>query len=115
MSPETVDDRANKQGLLTIEVLRERGDTILVVHGDVDMATAPALWESVEEVLPDSERVIVDLRDVDFLDSSGLSVFVRARRRLCETGGALLLRSANANVRRVLDLTGLSQMLTIES
>jgi anti-sigma B factor antagonist len=115
MSPETVDDRMTEHDLVTIEVLRERGDTILAVRGDVDMATAPFLWERVEQVLPDSERVIVDLRDVDFLDSSGLSVFVRAHRRLCHAGGALVLRSPNPRVRQVLDLTGLDQVLTIES
>jgi stage II sporulation protein AA (anti-sigma F factor antagonist) len=115
MSPETVDDRLSDHELMTIEAFREGGDTILLVRGDVDMATAPSLWESVKQVLPGSERVIVDLRDVGFLDSSGLSVFVRAHRRLCHAGGALVLRSPNPNVRRVLDLTGLGQVLTIES
>jgi anti-anti-sigma factor len=114
MSSETVDERRSQHELVTIEALRERGDTILVVRGDVDMATASFLWESVEQVLPDSERVIVDLREVGFLDSSGLSVFVRAHRRLCHAGGALALRSPNPRVRRVLDLTGLGQVLTIE-
>jgi anti-anti-sigma factor len=111
---ETIDDRMREHDLVTISALRERGDTILVVRGDVDMATASFLWESVEHVLPDSERVIVDLSDVDFLDSSGLSVFVRAHRRLREAGGALVLRSPNPGVRRVLELTGLAQVLTIE-
>ena len=114
MWPETVDGGWGEHELMTIEVFRERGDTILLVRGDVDMATAPRLWESVEQVLPGSERVIVDLREVDFLDSSGLSVFVRAQRRLCHAGGALVLRSPNSKVRRVLDLTGLAQVLTIE-
>jgi anti-anti-sigma factor len=114
MSPEAIDDRMSEHELVTIAALRERGDTILVVRGDVDLATASLLWESVEQVLSDSERLIVDLRDVGFLDSSGLSVFVRAHRRLREAGGALVLRSPNPRVRRVLELTGLAQVLTIE-
>jgi anti-anti-sigma factor len=111
---ETLNDRMSEHELVTIAALRERGDTILAVRGDVDLATASFLWESVEQVLSDSERLIVDLRDVDFLDSTGLSVFVRAHRRLREAGGALVLRSPSPRVRRVLDLTGLAQVLTIE-
>jgi anti-anti-sigma factor len=115
MAPEIIDDRMGEHELVTIAAFRESGDTILVVRGDVDMATASVLWESVEQVLSNSERVIVDLSDVDFLDSSGLSVFVRAHRRLREAGGALVLRSPNPRVRRVVEITGLGQVLTIES
>lgn len=68
------------------------GAVVLSVHGDVDMLTAPRINEAVLEVLPrDHARVIVDLSDVDFLASAGMTALVTAQRQLGPTAQFLVV------------------------
>ncbi len=74
--------------------------------GDIDASTAPELAEAFSGALPASGVVVVDIADVTFIDSSGLRVFVDLNARM---GSEMVtLRSAPRNVRRLLELTGLS-------
>jgi anti-sigma B factor antagonist len=59
--------------------------------------------------------VVVDLSAVSFLDSSGISALIRARRRVGEVGGTLRLRNPQPKVRRVLQITGVEQAFVIET
>ncbi len=83
---------------------------VLTVSGELDLATAPALRECLGEVIDGGVRhVVVDLRQVGFLDSIGLGVLVGAYRRLHhgEPVGSLRLVCTNERVVRVFELTGL--------
>ena len=89
------------------------GDTAtLAVTGDVDIVSAPSLREQLLRI--DARNVVVDLAGVTFIDSSGLGVLVAALKRAREAGGELTLRSPSRPTRKVLDITGLSQLVTIE-
>jgi anti-sigma B factor antagonist len=86
----------------------------LAVRGEVDMATAPALEAALEEAIRDSAgAVLVDLSGVEFLDSSGLQVLMRARARLGTEDRALALVCPFGPVRRVFELAGLSDVFTL--
>lgn len=86
----------------------------LAVRGEVDMATAPALEAALEEAIRDSEgALVVDLSGVEFLDSSGLQVLMRARARLGTEDRALALVCPFGPVRRVFELAGLSDVFTL--
>jgi anti-sigma B factor antagonist len=93
---------------LEIGVERRDGATVVSVGGEVDMATAPQLCACLREL---SGPVIVDLSRVNFLDSSGMAVLVGARARADRTGGELRLRTPTEHVRRILELTGLSEWI----
>jgi stage II sporulation protein AA (anti-sigma F factor antagonist) len=58
--------------------------------------------------------VVLDLTALEFLDSTGLGVLIRANRDLREAGGALRVRSPQPQVRRVLDITGAGEWLSVE-
>ncbi|HET9773141.1 MAG TPA: STAS domain-containing protein [Acidimicrobiia bacterium] len=96
------------------EVVREAGEVVVFVRGELDMASAPALWEVLAGEIPGTKRLVVDLKDTTFIDSSGLSIFVRALRRLRYDGGDLVLRSLRPSVHEVFRITGLDQVLTVE-
>jgi anti-sigma B factor antagonist len=87
--------------------VRPDGETRVVVEvaGEVDMATAPQLGE----VLGAHTGVdlVVDLSGVPFLDSSGLSVLVKARADLTGSGRTLRVTGEQDNVRMILEVTGL--------
>jgi anti-sigma B factor antagonist len=88
---------------------------ILAVSGDIDMATAPALQEELSGLVGDGHRAIaVDLGAVDFMDSTGLRVLVATVRALPD-GGRFGIVGARPNVRKVLDLTAMHEIMIISS
>jgi anti-sigma B factor antagonist len=83
---------------------------VLALSGEIDLAAGPAVRESLNELIGGGARhVVVDLRQVDFLDSIGLGVLVGAYRRLRdrEPAGSLRLVCTNERVIGVFAITGL--------
>lgn len=91
------------------------GSTIVVrVTGELDAATASEVEDAIRQTSADStERVVVDFTDLEFIDSSGLSVLVAAHKRLGTVGASLELRGAQPSVARVFAIAGLDKVLTI--
>jgi anti-anti-sigma factor len=92
---------------LTIRV--DQGDPIaIVVAGDIDIETNHALRRAVAEVLtPEPARLVVDLQQVGFMDSSGLAVLLELHQKL----DRLELRNPSPAVRMTIMATGLKQLL----
>jgi anti-sigma B factor antagonist len=90
-------------------VVREEGDwTVLVVSGEVDIATAPNLREKLHSLLADGRlHVIIDLDEVTFLDSTALGVLVGVLKRARTEGGELRLVCNQPRVRKVFEITRL--------
>jgi len=92
----------------------ERGDVVVIsVGGEVDAHTAPAVREAVDDRIRPGARVVVDLSDVTFLDSTGLGVLVTSLKRLREVDGSLDLVVASPRVLKVFTLTGLDVVIPI--
>ncbi|HXW80680.1 MAG TPA: STAS domain-containing protein [Acidimicrobiales bacterium] len=88
-------------------------DDVLVVQlsGEVDVSNVDALHNKISQVLRANTRCIVfDLRALEFIDSSGLSMLVT----LANEVGSARLRSPSRVVRRIVDLTGLGELLPTE-
>lgn len=87
---------------------------IVAVSGELDLAAASSLEEELDRALGSGSPVIViDLKELDFIDSTGLSVLVRAHQRAQEGGLELGLVNPGAQVERLLSLTGLASRLTL--
>jgi anti-sigma B factor antagonist len=89
-------------------------DERAVVHvdGEVDLATCSRLRDVLAELIDHGVyHLIVDLERVSFLDSSGMGVLVTALRRVRERDGSLRLTAPSPQVRRVLELTGITKLL----
>jgi anti-anti-sigma factor len=101
---------------LSLDVDRSDEDAPrLVVGGEIDLATAPALEEAAGALLDELPRALVlDFGGVPFCDSSGVGVLVRLYNRTTVTGCRLTLRSPTKNVRVVLEMTSLTRILRIE-
>jgi anti-sigma B factor antagonist len=90
------------------------GDAVKVV-GDLDMETAPLLTEilaTLAERAP-SARLVVDLSEVEFVDSQGLRALIHASTRV--PGEHLVLRQPSQQVRRLLELTGLEDLFAVDA
>lgn len=90
------------------------GHTVVEVHGEVDVYTAPVLRERLVELVDGGVRsVVVDLGRVDFLDSTGLGVLVGAQKRLRTVGGTLSLVCAKEPLLKIFRITALDQVFPL--
>jgi anti-sigma B factor antagonist len=100
---------------LRIEVANTTSPTTVVLSGEIDLTSSQRLREVLLSVANGGEhRLIVDLGKVTFMDSTGLSALVAARKRFRSIDGEIVLRSPSAGVLRVLEITGLARVFTIE-
>ncbi|MEU1212968.1 STAS domain-containing protein [Streptomyces sp. NPDC005791] len=79
---------------------------VATVTGELDVATAPAVYHQATEAIAHCPLVILDLSGVTFCDSSGFNALLRLRRRAQETGTDLALAAAPAQVVQLLTLSG---------
>jgi anti-sigma B factor antagonist len=99
---------------LTIETRDGAGDVLLAVSGEVDMATASELEGALGRALArEGDRLIVDLRGVNFLDSTGLALLLRHGRGAATAGRDLIGVKGPPQVHQVFELTGLDGLLTM--
>jgi len=90
----------------------DHGEATVTVRGELDLSTAPALSRSLAEVLDQHpQRVVVDMGDLAFIDSTGLTLLVRTSNALKQHAGALWLTHPRPGVRKVLELVGLDGLL----
>jgi anti-sigma B factor antagonist len=78
------------------------------VQGELDLAVAPELEEAIERAA-DYDQVVISLERCEFIDSTGIAVIVRAHQARKNDGRRLAVCAPDGQVRRVFDLTGLSE------
>jgi anti-sigma B factor antagonist len=93
------------------------GRAVVVVRGELDLATAPELDAVVTERLDAGQDVVVDLRELAFMDSTGLRVLVAAHTRVAGADGGpsfLVVRPLpGAAIQRILAIAGVESVLDL--
>lgn len=102
--------------LFQIDVSSAEGDVkVVALRGELDFDGAPAFARALEELRADGEReVIVDLSELTFIDSSGISVLVGAARAATAEQGTLVVAAPTPHVQRVFDIVSLSELVAVE-
>ncbi len=91
------------------------GREVVAVRGEIDVATSPALRDELYATIDRGARVlVVDLSQLAFIDSSGLGVLVATLKHIKERDGELVLRGLDHPALRVFEITGLTELFTIE-
>ena len=99
---------------MTLATRRESGCAVVEVAGEVDVYSAPALEDCISRAIDDGGAdLIVDMSRVEFLDSTGLGVLVKALKRTRESGGSLRLVATDERVIKVFRITGLDAVIPI--
>lgn len=98
-------------GTLTVRVEADAGARTLALAGELDMANASTLSGELERAEGEGAgSIVVDLRELEFIDSTGIAILVAAHHRLNgETVRIRLVRSASTEVQRVMGITGLDR------
>jgi anti-anti-sigma factor len=91
------------------------GEPAVVVEGEIDLRAAGPFWDVVSAALATRPpRLVIDLADTTFMDSSGLEVLLRAHVALGRLPEAVVLRAPPPTVRRVLDLAGIESLFSYD-
>jgi anti-sigma B factor antagonist len=99
---------------LGLEVTTIGSHVVVQVSGEIDISSAPRLREAIVGVLAEGRtQIAVDLREVDFLDSTGLGVLVGGLKRARSAGGELRVISTSPRIAKVFAITGLDGIFQI--
>ena len=99
---------------LEITVREHDRGAVVSVSGEIDVYTSPLLQERLVEVIRDgSSSIALDLSQVTFLDSTGLGVLITGLKRCRSADGDLVLVTAQPNVLKVLEITGLNEVFQV--
>lgn len=101
---------------LSIDLKTEDGGETLLfkLRGSLDLATAPTVRAALSEAAEKgSQHLIVDLTQLEFLDSTGLGVLIGAHRRAAEHGGSVRLVVSDGPISRLLNITGLIAVFSV--
>jgi anti-sigma B factor antagonist len=86
---------------------------VFVLRGSFDLATAPSVRAAITDASDGKQDVIIDLTQVEFLDSTGLGALIGAHRRATENGGTFRVIVGEGPILRLLNITGLIRVLGV--
>lgn len=83
----------------------------IVFSGEIDFSVTPTVRERLLELVGKTKKDIeLDLADLTYIDSSGLALLLELRKQLAETGRSVAIRSISPQVRKLFNLTQLSDL-----
>jgi anti-sigma B factor antagonist len=100
---------------LNLKVLQTGQETLVSLSGELDLSSAPALRELLAGEFEDGRRhrIVLDLTDLIYLDSTGLSIFVTAHKRATAKGMEFCLANPNPSIGQLFKITALDHFFTI--
>jgi anti-anti-sigma factor len=102
-------------GVLTIRRTKDGTRLILALCGELDLSSAPIVERELQASLSGEYRhTIVDLAELDFIDSRGLNTLRRAQKTAHSLQRAFSLRRGGRQVKRLFDVTGYGARFTFE-
>ena len=83
------------------------------MEGRLDTTTSPVLESEMKSSLDGVEKLVLDLKDLQYISSAGLRVLLSAQKTM-NRQGSMVVRNASADIKEIFDVTGFSDILTIE-
>ena len=98
---------------MTIEIKKNSKEIIIELVGRLDTITAPVLEQTVNENLEGIENLVLDLKGIEYVSSAGLRVLLASQKKIQKVGSMKLINVCE-NVMEIFEMTGFSDILTIE-
>ena len=94
---------------------RHRDTVMARIEGELDHCSAQSIRRELDGFIDDPKvkHLILDLKDMSFMDSSGIGVILGRYRRLCQRGGTVAVKNMNAHVEKIFILSGMNQIIQI--
>ncbi|MGW2788026.1 STAS domain-containing protein, partial [Streptomyces populi] len=104
-------EHAGQTGQLSIVTTATDGIHVLTLAGEIDHHTGDTLRQALDASDTPCPRIVVDLRQVTFMDSSGINLFLAAHRALSQAGGWLRLAAPGEAVMRTISIVGVDTVI----
>ncbi len=99
---------------LGTEIRSSMGHAVVILTGELDASTAGGLYEELAKLSREGVvHVALDLRALEFIDSTGISVIIAEHKRTASADGELIILTPHHNVRRVFEIAGLMDVLDV--
>ncbi len=99
---------------LSLQTREVSGRTIVAVGGEIDVYTAPKLRDKITELVAEGHHeLVIDMENVDFLDSTGLGVLVGGLKKVRAHDGSMELICSQDRLLKIFRITGLAKVFTI--
>lgn len=98
---------------MTIEIKKNADETVIRIIGRLDTVTAPDLDKTINEDLDGTKNLVLDVKEMEYISSAGLRVLLAAQKKM-NKHGAMKVINACESVMEVFELTGFTDILTIE-
>lgn len=98
---------------MTIEKISRDAELMITLSGRLDTTTAPQLESELKASLGGVEKLVLDFAGLDYLSSAGLRVLLAAQKTMNKQG-SMVIRSVNEIIAEIFEVTGFSDILTIE-
>ncbi|MFH1553049.1 MAG: STAS domain-containing protein [Candidatus Omnitrophota bacterium] len=99
---------------MQIKMDDKAGVTVFRMIGDINIETSPDVKKSLDQAISDKkERIVINLKDVNYVDSSGLATLVEILKNLRAYGGKLKLSNLSSKVKGLFEITKLDNLFDI--
>ncbi len=101
---------------LSVRSATNAGAVTVSLAGELDLGSAPDLEQALNAAQASSAgHVMIELAGLEFIDSTGLRLLLSAQRRADDSGQALVLRNPQPQVRRLFEVAGVLELISLES
>ena len=98
---------------MTVETKKTGNNLEMFIKGRLDTTTSPELELKLKDALTDIKSLVIDIKDLEYVSSAGLRVLLQAQK-VMNKQGSMVIRNASEDVMEIFEVTGFSDILTIE-
>ena len=98
---------------MTIEIKKNAEETIIEISGRLDTVTAPVLDKTINEDIGEARKLVLDVREMEYISSAGLRVLLAAQKKMQKIGSMKVINVCE-EVMEVFEMTGFADILVIE-
>ena len=99
---------------MTIKEAKNGENIELNIDGRLDTTTAPQLQYEIDKVTDETNKLVLDFKDLIYVSSAGLRVLLSAHKTMLKKGGSLVITNVSEDILEIFEVTGFSDILTIE-
>ena len=99
---------------MTYKVTEENNISTIYLNGEIDMDVGDKAKEAIMPLLESASEIHINLKDVQYMDSSGISLLIESHQKAEELGKKVVLKEISKSVLKVIMMAKLEQILNIE-
>lgn len=96
------------------KVMEEKDQLVIFFSGDIDIYSKDQFEERSQQIISKKSDVVLDFKELDYIDSTGLGMLINLYKSLNESNHKLSIRNENQNIRKIFEITDLTELFNME-